>query len=79
MSDIAAAKQLANLLADYHAEQLNHAFPNEKLLNAFVVKTVALIALAFDVPPIDDDNYVDIDDTVARLQSALHTIKEFKN
>lgn len=65
------------MLATYHAEQLHG--PDQDLREAVIVKTVALLALAFDIPPTGDMTDVDIDDTVDRLRHVLHAIKDRRN
>jgi hypothetical protein len=65
-------RMLAQMLATYHAEQLHG--PDQDLREAIIVKTVALLALAFDIPPTANETDVDIDDTIDRLRDALYTI-----
>jgi hypothetical protein len=67
---------LSSLLVAYHGLDLISG--DEQLHDAVIVKSVALLALAFDIPPTDDDESVDIDDTLARLSFALKQIKELK-
>src|SRR5262245_24181527 len=68
------ARNLADGLADYHRNDL---CGSEELRNALIIKTVALLALAYDVPPI---NYkpLDTEEILNKLRDALRTIHQEK-
>jgi hypothetical protein len=44
-----------------------------------VQPTVALVTLAFEIPPTDDDPEVDLDETLAKLAHALTIIARRKS
>jgi hypothetical protein len=65
------AQQLVNGLMLHHAALLTG--PDMEARNAVVVKMVALVALAFGIPP-DDQDELDVDDAIDRLRIALDVI-----
>ena len=65
------ARTLTQHLIDYHAEQLH----GDKR-DAVIVKTVALVALAFDIPPTSDDPTIDYDDTLNKLRWAIRELHD---
>jgi hypothetical protein len=66
------ASDLAALLVAHHREQLES--DDEAIRAAVVVKTVALVSLAFGVPP---TNFapLDVDDELAKLKTALRVLE----
>jgi len=65
------AQELAAGLASFHAAELHGS--DIELRNAVIVKTVALVGLAYEIPPTSDGDY-DVPDMLMRLTSALATI-----
>ena len=66
------ARALTNDLADYHAEQLHG---DEHIRNMVIIKMVALVTLAFDIPPTSDDPTIDYDDCIDRLRGAIRVLQ----
>jgi hypothetical protein len=65
------AQQLVGALMRHHAALLTGR--DSEAYDAVVVKMVALIALAFGIPPADSEE-LDIDDVIERLRRALDVI-----
>jgi hypothetical protein len=47
--------------------------------DAVIVKTIALVALAFDIPPTSDEPDWDLDDTLMRLRSVIVDLRKLDN
>lgn len=65
------AQQLVGSLMRHHAELLSRNDAEARA--AVVVKMVALIALAFGIPPTENDGF-DIDEIIEKLRGALAVI-----
>jgi hypothetical protein len=66
----AAAHTLTENLLDYHADLL---VSDTDQRDAVIRKTIALVALAFDIPPTADGHF-DIDEIIQKLRESLEVI-----
>ena len=73
MDDGERAKIFAELLCDHHTALLHG--DDQRMKEAVIVKMVALVALAFSIPPVDDEP-LDIEDTIGKLLAALAQIAQ---
>jgi hypothetical protein len=65
------AQQLADDIVAFHGDDLHSG--GEKIKNAVIVKTVALVVLAFGIPAVPGEP-VDIEDAITKLREALSII-----
>lgn len=69
-------KQLPDIFADclitHHAELLEG--DDKTIRDAVIVKIVALLALGFDIPPVDGQP-VDMEESIQKLRAALITLQ----
>ena len=68
------ARTLTKNLIDYHDAQIRSG--DERVRNAAIIKSVALVALAFDIPPTSDDPTIDYDDCLAKLRDAIEVLQD---
>ena len=73
---VTGAQSLAQNVIAYHVNALKSG--DRKLRDAVIVKSVALCALAFDIPPTRDETTFDVDEIVVRLKEAIKTIRQFE-
>jgi len=67
---------LADMVIYYHNQEL--ATKNKEMEEVVLVKTVALLALAFDIPPTEHHKIVDIDEAKEILSNSVKKIKQMK-
>jgi hypothetical protein len=69
------AKQFLQNLMEFHRDDLLH---DDEVRDAVLVKWIALVALAFDLPPTGDEDVVNIEETGGILVHVLNELRRFR-
>jgi hypothetical protein len=70
------AKRFTRDMFDHHGALLKNG--DIEIRDAVIVKAVALLALAFDIPPTSEDENVDVDATIEKLRHAMNVLARKK-
>ena len=65
-------KMFTDSICEHHAAALHE---NETLRDAVIIKMIALLTLAYDIPPTSDDETWNLDEVLAKLKRAIEVLR----